>query len=107
VYDGACDGAGESERVCASWGEVRSTEEETGPSKESSLVKPSRQRSGVSDGESSRLRAFLRKQESNVRRRGGATMEKELWAMVDSNRWFVARRKRRRCKMELSRGDRR
>ena len=49
---------------CVSWGDVKSRDEETGPSKESSPVKPSRQRSGVSDGESSRLRAFL-KRESN------------------------------------------
>jgi hypothetical protein len=48
VGAGACDGARESERVCVSWGEVRARDVETGPSKESSLVKPSRRQSGVS-----------------------------------------------------------
>ena len=44
--------------------------EESGPSKESSLVKPSRQATGVSDAESSRLRAFLHGEKMDRRGRG-------------------------------------
>ena len=92
MYDGACDGAGESERVYVSWGEVRSTDEETGPRKESSLVKPSRQRSGVSDGRARGCVPSFSNEKAMLEEVVAMEMEKELLAMVESSRWLDERR---------------
>ena len=76
----------ESRKGCVSWGEVRSTEEETGPRKESSLVKPSRQRSGVSDGRARGCALSLSNEKAMLEEGAAMEMEKELLAMGESSR---------------------
>ena len=75
------------------WGEmVMSSRRRNGPSKKSSLVKPSRQRSGVSDGRARGCVPSFSNEKAMLEEGVAMEMEKELLAMVESSRWLDERR---------------